>query len=71
MIGRDQLIRLNAPAMPEDPIMMDDYRRASSELPPIAERLVQEHGAVIEERFMFGPADAYASFYGSRASSAV
>jgi uncharacterized protein len=31
LIGRDQLIRLNAPAMPEHPIMLDDYERASSD----------------------------------------
>ena len=68
LIGRDQLVRLNAPALTEGPIMLDDFKRASSELPPIAERLVDEHGATIRDRFLFGPAESYTSFYGPRAS---
>jgi uncharacterized protein len=68
LIGRDQLIRLNAPALPEGPIMLDDYKRASSELSPIAARLVDEHGAEIRDRFLFAPADAYTAFHGPRTS---
>jgi patatin-like phospholipase/acyl hydrolase len=66
LIGRDQLLRLNAPPMPENAIMLDDYERASSELPPIAEKLVDEHGAQIRARFLFNPAEKYAAFYGPR-----
>ena len=33
LIGRDQLLRLNAPPMPQSPISLDDYSRASRELP--------------------------------------
>jgi patatin-like phospholipase/acyl hydrolase len=69
LVGRDQLIRLNAPAMPENPIMLDDYKRAVLELPPIAERLVNEHAASIRDRFLFSPAEMYESFHGPRTSS--
>ena len=67
LIGRDQFIRLNAPAMPDDPIMLDDYERASAELPLIGERLVDEYGATIRDNFLLGPAEVYQSFYGPRA----
>ena len=69
LIGRDQLIRLNAPAMPQDPIMLDDIARASSELPSIATGLVDEYGTTIRDRFLFGPADVYSAFHGPRATS--
>jgi patatin-like phospholipase/acyl hydrolase len=66
LIGRDQLLRLNAPAMPQHPMALDDYNRASRELPPIAARLVDEHGDTIRERFLCEPAVPYKAFYGSR-----
>src|SRR5262249_53940824 len=56
LVGRDQLLRLNAPAMPENPIAMDDYERACRELPPIAERLADENGEYVRDRFLFEPA---------------
>ena len=68
LIGRDQLLRLNAPPMPEHPIALDDYDRASRELPPIATRLVDEYGDAIRDRFLFAPAEPYSAFYGPRAS---
>lgn len=67
LIGRDQLIRLNAPAMPENPIGMDDYARSRNDLPPIAARLVDEHGYTIRDRFLRQTADDYPAFYGPRA----
>jgi patatin-like phospholipase/acyl hydrolase len=67
LIGRDQLIRLNAPAMPESSIRMDDYARSNSELPLIAKRLVDEHGDLIRERFLYNPTEEYPAFYGPRA----
>lgn len=68
LIGRDQLLRLNAPPMPEDPMDLDDYERAHRELPPIATRLVDEHGDAIRDRFLFTPAEPYSAFHGPRAS---
>lgn len=67
LIGRDQLIRLNAPPMPESPIALDDYARASNELPAIATRLVDEQGDTIRERFLLEPAEPYRAFHGPRA----
>jgi patatin-like phospholipase/acyl hydrolase len=67
LIGRDQLIRLNAPAMPNHPIAMDDYARARDELPPIAKTLVDQYGAAIKRRFLYAPAKEYKAFYGPRA----
>lgn len=67
LIGRDQLLRLNAPPMPQSSIELDDYERSSRELPPIATRLVEENGDAICERFLFEPAAPYKAFYGPRA----
>ena len=68
LIGRDRLIRLNAPPMPDNPIDLDDYNRASSELPPIAAQLVSNFGDMVRDRFLFSPANVYTAFHGPRAS---
>jgi hypothetical protein len=68
LIGRDQLLRLNAPPMPENPISMDDFERARDELPPIAVRLVDENGPMIQRGFLQTPALPYRAFYGPRAA---
>lgn len=67
LIGRDQLLRLNAPPMPDDPIALDDYNRSKSELPTIAAQLVSEHGQEMQRRFFFEEAAPYKAFYGPRA----
>jgi uncharacterized protein len=69
LIGRDQLIRLNAPQPPAGtkPIDLDDFARASTELPRIAKDLVDEFGEIVLNRFLFEPAEPYSAFYGSRA----
>jgi uncharacterized protein len=67
LIGRDQLIRLNAPPMPENPIGLDDYARSKLELPPIAVRIVDEQGPLIRDRFLQHAVDDYPAFYGPRA----
>lgn len=64
LIGRDQLIRLNAPPMSQ--IALDDYDRASAELPPVAVGLVDEFGDTVRNRFLFSAADAYTAFHGPR-----
>jgi patatin-like phospholipase/acyl hydrolase len=68
LIGRDHLIRLNAKPMPENPIELDDFARASTELPPIALELVNEHGQTICDRFFFEPAESYIAHYGPRSA---
>jgi uncharacterized protein len=67
LIGRDQLLRLNAPPMRDNPIALDDYGRAQSELPPIAAQLVSAQGQLIRERFFFEKAAPYPAYYGPRA----
>jgi hypothetical protein len=69
LIGRDQLIRLNAPAPPPgmQPVDLDDFARANAELPEIGRKLVDEFGNTIRDRFFFAPADPYPAVYGSRA----
>jgi patatin-like phospholipase/acyl hydrolase len=71
LIGRDQLIRLNTPPMPQSPIALDDYARASQELPLIAARLVDEQGDLVRDRFLFEPAAPYKAFHGSRVEIAI
>ncbi|SCB51243.1 Patatin-like phospholipase/acyl hydrolase [Bradyrhizobium shewense] len=68
LIGRDQLMRVNAPppTQKEKPIDLDDYVRASSELPTVASRLVDSFGDAIRDRFLFAPADPYQPFHGPR-----
>ncbi|MEH2573466.1 CBASS cGAMP-activated phospholipase [Bradyrhizobium sp. AZCC 1708] len=69
LIGRDQLIRLNAPqpSPGQKPIDLDDFARAKAELPAIARKLIDENGDLIRDRLLFGPAEPYPAMYGSRA----
>ncbi len=67
LIGRDHLLRLNAPPMPENPIELDDYHRARDELPPIAPRLADEFGEEVRARFFQEPADEFLAHHGPRA----
>jgi patatin-like phospholipase/acyl hydrolase len=69
LIGRDHLMRLNAPPMPSKPIGLDNFERSSTQLPEIARHLVDEHGAAVQQRFLFAPAEPYAAFHGPRAES--
>ncbi|HXB80816.1 MAG TPA: CBASS cGAMP-activated phospholipase [Bradyrhizobium sp.] len=71
LIGHDQLLRLNAPSMPDNPIALDDYDRAKSELPTIAAELVSTNGQAIQDRFLYEEAEPYKAFYGPRASIEV
>lgn len=58
LVGRDHLVRINGPAMPEHPIEMDDHERARDDLPAIAGRLAEEFGERVRERFGLGRAGA-------------
>ena len=68
LIGRDQLLRLNAPPMADNPIDLDDFKRANTELPNIATSLVEQFGSEIETRFLNTIADPYQAFHGPRAA---
>jgi uncharacterized protein len=71
LVGRDQLFRLNAPrpASGKEPIELDDYARASAELPKIAAQLVDSNGHSIRDRFLSGPAEPFDAYYGPRLSA--
>lgn len=66
LIGRDKLIRLDAPPMPNNPIELDDVERAVAELPPIATDLAREFKSVVLERFLQRPAQPFQAFHGPR-----
>jgi hypothetical protein len=53
--------------MRDNPIALDDYGRAQSELRPIAAQLVSPQGQLIRERFFFKKAAPYPAYYGPRA----
>ena len=65
LIGRDRLIRLNAPPLPGGAIGLHDVMRAKSELPSIAKDLAQRHGALVEARFFSSKAELYTPFHGA------
>jgi patatin-like phospholipase/acyl hydrolase len=69
LVGRDRVVRLDAPVM-ANPIGLDDVVRAKSELPPIARSLVDIHEAVVAERFLGTLATPYAAYHGPRESAA-
>ena len=67
LIGRDQLVRIDAPLMPDNPIELDDYYRAKQVLLPLAAPLASTFDEVVSQRFFAVPVDPYEAFYGSRA----
>lgn len=55
LIGKDQVLRIDAPQS-ANPIEMDDFNRASNELPDMARSLVEASGGKIAELFLHEPA---------------
>lgn len=51
LVGKDQVIRLDAPES-VNPIALDDYERACTDLPPMARSLVEASGHKIAEMFL-------------------
>ena len=66
LIGRDQLIRINAPMGDGDTIAMDDFLRARRDLPTLGRALADRFGEVVLERFLLAPAATYGAFHGPR-----
>jgi uncharacterized protein len=58
LIGKDQVIRLDAPESSQ-PIELDDHKRACDELPQMARSLVEASGHLIVKRFLFDQAEAF------------
>lgn len=67
LIGRDRLVRIDAPLMADDPIALDDYYRAKEILLPLARTLAGEFDEVVRHRFFDNPAEAYRAYYGPHA----
>ncbi|MEQ1597576.1 MAG: CBASS cGAMP-activated phospholipase [Casimicrobium sp.] len=63
LIGRDRLIRLNAPLLPGGPIGLDDVKRAKAELPNVAKELAITNGPSVASRFFTVKAEPYVPFH--------
>lgn len=58
LIGKDHVMRLDAPESP-NPIALDDYRRAKEELPLMARSLVEGAGREVQRVFLSDLAQPY------------
>jgi patatin-like phospholipase/acyl hydrolase len=58
LVGKDQVLRLDAPANPR-PIALDDHRRAKEELPVMARALVEAAGREVQRAFFADLAEPY------------
>lgn len=71
LVGRDHLVRIDAPPMAENPIELDDYDRTVGELLPLVPKLADEYGLIVAERFFSMAADRYEAFHGPRAQATI
>lgn len=58
LIGADRIMRVDAP-LNGKPVQLDDWRRASTELPPAAAAAVEKHGETVASLFLQEPAATY------------
>lgn len=58
LVGKDQVIRLDAPES-ANPIDLDDYNRACADLPSMARSLVEASGHKIAEMFLKEPVERF------------
>ena len=58
LIGADRIMRVDAP-MNGKPVQLDDWRRASSELPPAASVALEKYGEIVASLFLQEPATPY------------
>jgi patatin-like phospholipase/acyl hydrolase len=65
LIGRDNVVRLDAPLLGV-PIRLDDVQRSITELPNIASELVERHHGLVLNRFFSTSAEPYLPFHGPR-----
>lgn len=66
LIGRDRLVRIDAPPMPDKPIKLDDFKRAKDELPAIGISLASQFSEIVKTRFFYELAGSYSAFAGPR-----
>jgi uncharacterized protein len=62
LIGRDRITRLSSPHM-VDQIALDDWEKSMRILPPIAERLFEDHGERVAREFLIEPASEFMPIY--------
>lgn len=67
LIGRDKIVRIDAPPMPGTAIALDDTSRSIAELPPLALKLADQFDALVLDRFLDRPAEPFTAFHGPRA----
>jgi patatin-like phospholipase/acyl hydrolase len=70
LIGRDRLVRIDAPPKPGAAIGLDDVEQSVAELPRLAVELADQFDAVVAERFLRRPAEPFRAFHGPRAQDA-
>lgn len=58
LVGKDQVLRLDAPES-ANPIDLDDHSRACADLPAMARSLVEASGHTVAERFLSEPAQQF------------
>lgn len=66
LIGRDHLVRIDAPLVADHPIGLDDYWRARQNLLPLAQSLAAEFDPVVGPRFFSALAEPYQAYHGPR-----
>lgn len=66
LIGRENLVRIDAPAL-DKPIQLDDVSRSIAELPPLARTLADRYDAQVAQLFLGRLADPYRAYHGPRA----
>ncbi len=69
LIGRDSLVRVDAPPMPGTAIALDDVERSVAELPALGVDLAGQFNAVVVERFLKNPTEPFTAYYGPRDST--
>jgi uncharacterized protein len=68
LVGRDHILRVDGEPMRENPIALDDYRRAIDELLPLAEKIFSGSESQLRS-FFETPRPEYAALQGPRSKS--
>lgn len=68
LIGRDRVVRIDAPVAPGAAIALDDVERSVAKLPALGVELAEQFDALVVERFLGRRAEPFPAFYGPRAS---
>lgn len=69
LIGRDSLLRIDAPLSSSNPIELDDFKRSKDELLPLGVELARANLQRVQAEFFADPAFPYKAYYGPREGS--